>query len=94
MINRSRLTKNTLFIEARIASIIFFNSGMTDINRNTLKIRRRRKTKKLELFGIGISEIATMIVSNTFQPSFRKFFFSFSHIKRIKISITKKTVIA
>ena len=67
---------------------------MTDINRNTLKIRRRRRTKKLELFGIGIREIATMIVSNTFQPSLRKFFFSFSPIKRIKISITKKTVIA
>ena len=81
-------------MEARIASIIFFNSGITDINRNTLKIRRRRKTKKLELFGIGINEIATMIVSNTFQPSLRKFFFSFSPIKRIKISMTKKTVIA
>ena len=81
-------------MEARIASIIFFNSGITDMSRNTLKIRRSRRTKKLELFGIGISEIATMIVSNTFQPSLRKFFFSFSQIKRIKISMTKKTVIA
>ena len=81
-------------IEARIASIIFFSSGITDINRKTLNIRRSRKTKKLELFGIGIREIATIIVSNTFQPSLRKFFFSFSPIKRISISITKKTVIA
>ena len=81
-------------MDARIASIIFFNSGMTDINRKTLNIRSNRKTKKLELFGIGISDIATIIVSKTFQPSFKKFFFSFSPIKRIKISITKNTVIA
>ena len=81
-------------MEARIASIIFFNSGITDIRRNTLNIRRRRKTRKLELFGIGIRDIATIIVSNTFQPSFKKFFFSFSPIKRMSISITKKTVIA
>ena len=31
--------------------MIFFNSGITDINLNTLNMRRRRKTKKLELFG-------------------------------------------
>ena len=49
---------------------------------------------KLQLFGIGISDIATIIVSNTFQPSLKKFFFSFSPINRIKISITKKIVIA
>ena len=61
-------------MEARIASIIFFNSGITEINLSTLKIRRRRRTKKLELFGIGISEIATIIVSKTFQPSFKKLF--------------------
>ena len=67
---------------------------MTDINLKTLNIRSRRKTKKLELLGIGISEIATIIVSKTFQPSFRKFFFSFSPINLIKISITKKIVIA
>ena len=77
-----------------MASIIFFNSGITDISRNTLKIRRRRKTKKLELFGIGMREIATIIVSKTFQPSLKKFFFSFSPVKRMSISITKKTVIA
>ena len=77
-----------------MASIIFFNSGITDISRSTLKIRRRRKTKKLELFGIGMREIATIIVSKTFQPSLKKFFFSFSPIKRMSISITKKTVIA
>ena len=50
-----------------MASIIFFNSGITDINRSTLKIRRRRKTKKLELFGIGMREIATIIVSKNFD---------------------------
>ena len=90
--NKRRLTKNTLFIDAKIASIIFFNSGITEINRNTLNIRKSRKTKKLELFGIGINEIATIIVSNTFHPSFKKFFLSFSPIKRIRISITKNTV--
>ena len=36
----------------------------------------------------------TIIVSNTFQPSLKKFFLFFSPIKRIKISITKKMVIA
>ena len=62
-------------MEASIASIIFFNSGMTEIRRSTRKILKRRKTKKLELFGIGIKETATMIVSNTFQPFLKKSFF-------------------
>ena len=90
---RSKLTKKTFLTEASNDSIIFFNSGITDINLNTLNMRRRRKTKKLELFGIGISEIKTMEVSNKFHASLKKFFLFLSPIKRIRISITKNNVI-
>ena len=48
-----------------MASIIFFNSGITDIKRKTLKILRSLNTKKLELFGIGIRDIATINVSKS-----------------------------
>ena len=43
--------------------MICFNSGITDINLNTLKTLSNLKTKKLELFGIGINEMVTIIVS-------------------------------
>ena len=73
--------------------MIFFNSGITETNRSTLKIRSSLNTKKLELLGMGISEMATMMVSKIFQPLLKKTDFFFSPKKRIKISITKKIVI-
>ena len=42
----------------------------------------------------GWNVFDTIIVSKTFQPSFKKFFFSFSPINLIRISTTKKIVIA
>ena len=74
--------------------MIFFNSGITEIKRNTLKTRKSLNSKKLELLGIGINEIKTIIVSKIFHPLLKKFSFFGSLIKRINISITKKIVIA
>ena len=67
-----------------MASIIFFSSGITDINRKTLNIRNKRNTKKLELLGIGIREIATIIVSKTFHPSLK-------NISPVRIELGVKT---
>ena len=75
------------------ASIIFFNSGTTEINLNTLNTLNNLKSKKLELLGIGIKEIKTIKESNTFHPLLKKSNFFGSPAKRIIISITKKTVI-
>ena len=75
------------------ASIIFFNSGTTEISLNTLNTLSNLKSKKLELLGIGIKEIKTIKVSNIFHPLLKKSNFFGSPTKRIIISITKKTVI-
>jgi hypothetical protein len=45
------------------------------------------------LFGIGIREINTIVVSNMFHPLLKKLIFFGSPINRIIISITKKIVI-
>ena len=49
--------------------------------------------RKLELLGMGIKDIKTIIVSNKFHPFLKKLIFFGSPIKRIKISVTKKIVI-
>ena len=43
---------------------------------------------------MGINEINTIVESNIFQPFLKKSFLLVSLKKRIKISMTKKTVIA
>ena len=73
--------------------MICLSSGITEINLSTLNILNSLRTKKLELFGIGMSDTATINVSNTFHPLFKKSDFFGSPINLIKISITKKTVI-
>ena len=73
--------------------LFFFNSGTTEIILSTLNTLNNLNSKKLELFGIGINEINTIKVSNIFHPLLKKFNFLGSPINRIKISITKKTVI-
>ena len=72
--------------------MIIFNSGITEIMRSTLKTRNNLSNKKLELFGIGMSEIQTMMVSKIFHPFLKNSDFLGSPIKRIVISITKKIV--
>ena len=92
MMNKRRLTKKTLLIDCKIASIICLSSGITDINLNTLNTLSNLKTKKLELLGMGIKDIVTIIVSKMFHPLLKKFDFIGSPINRIKISITKNIV--
>ena len=75
------------------ASIIFFNSGTTEIILNTLNTLRSLKSKKLELLGIGIKEIKTIKVSNTFHPLLKNSNFLGSPTNRIIISMTKNIVI-
>ena len=58
--------------------------------RNTLKTRNNLSNKKLELFGIGMSEMQTMTVSKIFHPFLKNSDFLGSPIKRIVISTTKK----
>ena len=55
--------------------MIFLSSGIADINRKTLKTLSSLNNKKLELFGIGISEINTIIVSKIFHPLLKKLIF-------------------
>ena len=50
------------------ASIIFFNSGTTEISLNTLNTLSNLKSKKLELLGIGIKEIKDFL-DNQEQPA-------------------------
>ena len=73
--------------------MINFSSGIIDITLKTLNTLNNLKRRKLELLGIGINETKTMNVSKIFQPFLKKFDFLGSPIKRIEISITKKTVI-
>ena len=73
--------------------MIFFNSGTTEIILNTLNTLNNLKSKKLELLGIGINEIKTIKVSNTFHPLLKNSNFLGSPINRIIISITKNIVI-
>ncbi len=80
-------------IDPNNASIINLSSGIIEIILRTLNTLRSLKSKKLELFDIGINEIKTINVSNMFQPLLRKFIFFGSPINRINSSMTKKTVI-
>ena len=73
--------------------MIFFNSGTTEIILNTLNTLSNLKSKKLELLGIGIKEIKTIKVSNTFHPLLKKSNFLGSPTNLIIISITKNIVI-
>ena len=73
------------------ASIIFFNSGTTEIILNTLNTLSNLRSKKLELLGIGIKEIKTIKVSNTFHPLLKKSNFLGSPTNRIiKVAQNKK----
>ena len=62
---------------------------MTEIILKTRNTLRSRNKRKLELLGIGIKEIQTIIVSKIFHPLLKNCDFLGSPIKRIVISITK-----
>ena len=57
--------------EVSRASMIFFNSGTTEIILNTLNTLNNLKSKKLELLGIGIhpNKEGTIKVSETIKKS-------------------------
>ena len=55
--------------------MINLSSGITEIILRILKTLRSLSKRKLELFGIGIKEIKTIVESNKFHPFLKKFNF-------------------
>ena len=90
IVEKSKKSKEINFKKSKAINL---SSGIIEIILRTLKTLRSLNKRKLELFGIWINEIKTIVVSNKFHPLLKKLIFFGSPIKRIESSKTKKIVI-